>query len=211
MAFIDKINPDLPEGRLLIRNGEFILKYPDAEVSKVPLDKKWEKLLKYIKDKGYSDSVVDMMICAYGQFSDNAYLYGQRICMIYEFYRIDNSGDDLSGHRTLSPHSNQERILFRNQVLVGICPCRRTFHSCQPSGGERNPEPCPRRNRLLLLLEYPGTFRTEGARQKGMVPKESQKEGLRIRYPIRFAIGENSSRRMGHTTRYGLPCRRTAS
>jgi hypothetical protein len=47
MAFIDKINPDLPEGRLLIRNGEFILKYPDAEVSKVPLDKKWEKLLKY--------------------------------------------------------------------------------------------------------------------------------------------------------------------
>ena len=66
MAFIDKINPDLPEGRLLIRNGEFILKYPDAEVSKVPLDKKWEKLLKYIKDKGYSDSEVDMMICAYG-------------------------------------------------------------------------------------------------------------------------------------------------
>jgi hypothetical protein len=66
MAFIDKINPDLPEGRLLIRNGEFILKYPNAEVSKVPLDKKWEKLLKYIKDKGYSDSEVDMMICAYG-------------------------------------------------------------------------------------------------------------------------------------------------
>ena len=33
MAFIDKINPDLPEGRLLIRNGEFILKYPDSEVS----------------------------------------------------------------------------------------------------------------------------------------------------------------------------------
>ena len=47
MAFIDKINPDVPEGRLLIRNGEFILKDPDAEVSKVPLDKKWDKLLKY--------------------------------------------------------------------------------------------------------------------------------------------------------------------
>ena len=47
MAFIDKINPDIPEGRLLIRNGEFILKDPDAEVSKVPLDKKWDKLLKY--------------------------------------------------------------------------------------------------------------------------------------------------------------------
>ena len=66
MAFIDKINPDVPEGRLLIRNGEFILKDPDAEVSKIPLDKKWDKLLKYIKDQMYSDSEVDMMICAYG-------------------------------------------------------------------------------------------------------------------------------------------------
>ena len=66
MAFIDKINPDIPEGRLLIRNGEFILKDPDAEVSKVPLDKKWDKLLKYIKAQGYSASEVDMMISAYG-------------------------------------------------------------------------------------------------------------------------------------------------
>ena len=65
MAFIDKINPDVPEGRLLIRNGEFILKDPDAEVSKIPLDKKWDKLLKYIKDQMYSDSEVVMMICAY--------------------------------------------------------------------------------------------------------------------------------------------------
>ena len=66
MAFIDKINPDVPEGRLLIRNGEFILKDPDPEVSKIPLDKKWDKLLKYIKDQMYSNSEVDMMICAYG-------------------------------------------------------------------------------------------------------------------------------------------------
>ena len=55
MAFIDKINPDVPEGRLLIRYGEFILKDPDA----------WDKLLKYIKDQMYSDSEVVMMICAY--------------------------------------------------------------------------------------------------------------------------------------------------
>lgn len=26
MAFIDKINPDVPEGRLLIRNGDYVLK-----------------------------------------------------------------------------------------------------------------------------------------------------------------------------------------
>ena len=54
MAFIDKINPDVPEGRLLIRNGDYVLKDPEAEVSSIPLDKKWERLLKYIKDKGYN-------------------------------------------------------------------------------------------------------------------------------------------------------------
>ena len=60
MAFIDKINPDVPEGRLLIRNGEFILKDPDAEVSKIPLVKKWDKLLKYIKDQSFLSAKVRM-------------------------------------------------------------------------------------------------------------------------------------------------------
>ena len=65
MAFIDKINPDIPEGRLLIRNGKYVLKDPEAEVSSIPLNKKWEKLLKYIKDKGYSTKEIDRMISAY--------------------------------------------------------------------------------------------------------------------------------------------------
>ena len=65
MAFIDKINPDVPEGRLLIRNGDYVLKDPEAEVSSIPLDKKWERLLKYIKDKGYSTKEIDRMISAY--------------------------------------------------------------------------------------------------------------------------------------------------
>ena len=33
MAFIDKINPDVPEGRLLIRNGDYVLKDPEAEAT----------------------------------------------------------------------------------------------------------------------------------------------------------------------------------
>ena len=33
MAFIDKINPDVPEGRLLIRNGDYVLKDPEKEVT----------------------------------------------------------------------------------------------------------------------------------------------------------------------------------
>lgn len=37
MAFIDKINPDVPEGRLLIRNGDYVLKDPEdgVNVSKI--------------------------------------------------------------------------------------------------------------------------------------------------------------------------------
>ena len=31
MAFIDKINPDVAEGRLLIRNGDYVLKDPELE------------------------------------------------------------------------------------------------------------------------------------------------------------------------------------
>ncbi len=69
MAFIDKINPDVPEGRLLIRNGDYVLKDPEAEVSSIPLDKKWERLLKYIKDKGYSTKEIDRMISAYSLFT----------------------------------------------------------------------------------------------------------------------------------------------
>ena len=33
MAFIDKINPDVPEGRLLIRNGDYVLKDPKGNQS----------------------------------------------------------------------------------------------------------------------------------------------------------------------------------
>ena len=43
MAFIDKINPDIPEGRLLIRDGRYILKDPEAEVSSIPLKNKRDK------------------------------------------------------------------------------------------------------------------------------------------------------------------------
>lgn len=65
MAFIDKINPDIPEGRLLIRDGRYILKDPEAEVSSIPLKNKWDKLLYYIKDKGYNAKEIDKMIHAY--------------------------------------------------------------------------------------------------------------------------------------------------
>ena len=33
MAFIDNNNPDVPEGRLLIRNGDYVLKDPEDRVN----------------------------------------------------------------------------------------------------------------------------------------------------------------------------------
>lgn len=46
MAFIDKINPDVPEGRLLIRNGEYVLKDPE-DVSTQSRYKKFSFLFNY--------------------------------------------------------------------------------------------------------------------------------------------------------------------
>ena len=40
----------------------------NAEVSSIPLDKKWERLLKYIKDKGYNTKEIDRMISAIGLY-----------------------------------------------------------------------------------------------------------------------------------------------
>ena len=42
MGFIDKINPDVPEGRLLIRNGDYVLKDPEARESSISSGIVWQ-------------------------------------------------------------------------------------------------------------------------------------------------------------------------
>lgn len=51
--YIDRINPDLPEGRLLVSSRGFELKDPTLPTSSVPLEQKADKLFQYIEQHGF--------------------------------------------------------------------------------------------------------------------------------------------------------------
>ena len=42
MAYIDKINPAMPEGRIVVRDGQILLKDKGCPMSTVPLSSKWQ-------------------------------------------------------------------------------------------------------------------------------------------------------------------------
>lgn len=58
MAYIDKINPAMPEGRIVVRDGQILLKDKGYPMSTVPLSSKWQMLIKYISCEGYSEREV---------------------------------------------------------------------------------------------------------------------------------------------------------
>lgn len=58
MAYIDKINPAMPEGRIVVRDGQILLKDKVCPMSTVPLSSKWQMLIKYISCEGYSEREV---------------------------------------------------------------------------------------------------------------------------------------------------------
>ena len=58
MAYIDKINPAMPEGRIVVRDGQILLKDIGGPMSTAPLSSKWQMLIKYISCEGYSEREV---------------------------------------------------------------------------------------------------------------------------------------------------------
>ena len=58
MAYIDKINPAMPEGRIVVRDGQILLKDKGYPMSTVPLSSKWQMLIKYISCEGYSEKEI---------------------------------------------------------------------------------------------------------------------------------------------------------
>lgn len=58
MAYIDKINPAMPEGRIVVRDGQILLKDIGGPMSTTPLSSKWQMLIKYISYEGYSEREV---------------------------------------------------------------------------------------------------------------------------------------------------------
>lgn len=63
--YTDKINPDHPEGRLLISNGRFHLKDPSLPISSIPLCDKAETLFNHLKDNDFETSAKQHMKKSY--------------------------------------------------------------------------------------------------------------------------------------------------
>ena len=58
MAYIDKINPAMPEGRIVVRDGQILLKDKGYPMSTVPLSSKWQMLINYSSCEGYSEKEI---------------------------------------------------------------------------------------------------------------------------------------------------------
>lgn len=65
IMYTDKINPDHPEGRLLISNGRFHLKDPSLPISSIPLCDKAETLFNHLKDNDFETSTKQRMKKSY--------------------------------------------------------------------------------------------------------------------------------------------------
>ena len=65
IMYTDKINPDHPEGRLLISNGRFHLKAPSLPISSIPLCDKAETLFNHLKDNDFETSAKQRMKKSY--------------------------------------------------------------------------------------------------------------------------------------------------
>jgi len=67
--YIDRINPDLPEGRLLVSKRGFELKDPTSPTSSVPLEQKADKLLQHIEKQGFERKTILNMRRTYSHIS----------------------------------------------------------------------------------------------------------------------------------------------
>lgn len=93
-----------------------------------------------------------------------------------ELLWFNHSSYHIFGNWTFSPSRNQERVLFRHEMLVGIRTCRPGLHRGKPSGREQRSKPHSWSRGLLLPVEHIGDFRTEGESQERLVSDESEEE-----------------------------------
>lgn len=71
IMYTDKINPDHPEGRLLISSGRFHLKDPSLPTSSVPLCDKAETLFNYLEDNNFETLAKQRMKKSYADICQN--------------------------------------------------------------------------------------------------------------------------------------------
>lgn len=130
--YTDKINPDHPEGRLIISAKGFHLKDPSLPTSPIPLSEKADALFKHLEDNGFEANTKERMRKAYeaitrAKAARNIVRYGKVLqefpeerkflswWLLYDFY------DMLPDGRRVNCNSAYYRLLPYYQGLIDKC------------------------------------------------------------------------------------------
>ena len=115
MAYIDKINPAMPEGRIVVRDGQILLKDKGYPMSTVPLSSKWQMLIKYISCEGYSEREV------------------QRFQEAFDLISKHSAQRDLDGYNRLRHRYKSHKSQFLSWMLFDFYDMMPTNRKYYPS------------------------------------------------------------------------------
>jgi integrase len=115
MAYIDKINPAMPEGRIVVRDGQILLKDKGYPMSTVPLSSKWQMLINYISCEGYSEREV------------------QRFQEAFDLISKHSAQRDLDGYNRLRHHYKSHKPQFLSWMLFDFYDMMPTNRKYYPS------------------------------------------------------------------------------
>ena len=115
MAYIDKINPAMPEGRIVVRDGQILLKDKGYPMSTVPLSSKWQMLINYISCEGYSEREV------------------QRFQEAFDLISKHSAQRDLDGYNRLRHRYKSHKPQFLSWMLFDFYDMMPTNRKYYPS------------------------------------------------------------------------------
>ena len=115
MAYIDKINPAMPEGSIVVRDGQILLKDKGCPMSTVPLSSKWQMLIKYISCEGYSEREV------------------QRFQEAFDLISKHSAQRDLDGYNRLRHRYKSHKSQFLSWMLFDFYDMMPTNRKYYPS------------------------------------------------------------------------------
>ena len=115
MAYIDRINPAMPEGRIVVRDGQILLKDKGYPMSTVPLSSKWQMLINYISCEGYSEREV------------------QRFQEAFDLISKHSAQRDLDGYNRLRHRYKSHKSQFLSWMLFDFYDMMPTNRKYYPS------------------------------------------------------------------------------
>lgn len=115
MAYIDRINPAMPEWRIVVRDGQILLKDIGGPMSTTPLSSKWQMLIKYISCEGYSEREV------------------QRFQEAFDLISKHSAQRDLDGYNRLRHRYKSHKPQFLSWMLFDFYDMMPTNRKYYPS------------------------------------------------------------------------------